>query len=141
MKTEEISYFKEALLAFLEENHPDLFHDHALIKERVERAREAYSESIQDGFTPIDAESIANQSLFEGLHFSKYATILDVLQSEFEDDFHEDQYESVAKGLLNECAPVFEKYDLDDEFIYSLDFDRLYTELTGTILIWIENGL
>lgn len=40
------------------------------------------------------------------------------------------------------CEPVFVNYKLTDDFAYTLDFDRLYTELTGTIAIWIEeNGL
>lgn len=40
------------------------------------------------------------------------------------------------------CEPVFERYELTDDFAYTTDCDRLYTELSDTITTWIrKNGL
>ena len=40
------------------------------------------------------------------------------------------------------CEPVFSSYELNDDFANGPEFDLLYTEITGTIAIWIEeNGL
>lgn len=136
---EELSYFKEALMAFLEENHPELFHNKALVQQRVDQAKTAYIESIQDGFDHIEAEAIASYSLYSGLHFSKYNTIRTVLADEFENDFPTDQYDALANKLLPECESIFENFNIDDDFAYSPEFDILYTQLTGTILIWLEN--
>jgi len=136
---EEMSYFKEALMAFLEENHPQLFHNNLLVYQRVERAKNAYAESIQEGFDHIEAEAIANYNLFQGLHFSKFNTIIDVLSNEFENDLPPDQFELLASQLLPECEAVFETFEINDDFAYSPEFDYLYTQLTGTILIWLEN--
>ena len=36
------------------------------------------------------------------------------------------------------CEEVFAKYPLSDDFLYEPAFDNLYTEITGTILIWLD---
>lgn len=136
---EELSYFKEALMAFLEENHPELFHNKVLVQQRVEQAKTAYVESIQEGFDHVEAEAIASYSLYNGLHFSKFNTIRTVLTDEFENDFSADQYEALANKLLPECEYIFDSFNIDDDFAYTPEFDILYTQLTGTILIWLEN--
>jgi len=47
-----------------------------------------------------------------------------------------------ALKMFPVCEPVFAGYELTDDFAYGFEFDLLYTELTGTITIWIEeNGL
>jgi hypothetical protein len=47
-----------------------------------------------------------------------------------------------ALKMMAVCKPVFEQYVLTDDFEDSPEYDLLYTELTGTIAIWIEeNGL
>ena len=47
-----------------------------------------------------------------------------------------------ALKMLPVCEPVFAGYALTDDFAYSPEFELLYTELTGTIAIWVEeNGL
>lgn len=136
---QELSYFKEALLAFLEENHPELFHNKKLVQQRVEQAKTAYVESIHEGFDHIEAEAIASYSLYNGLHFSKFNTIRAVLAGEFENEFQPDQYETLANKLLPECESIFDNFNIDDDFAYTPEFDILYTQLTGTILIWLEN--
>ena len=35
---------------------------------------------------------------------------------------------------------IFLQYMLSDEFIYSVDHDKLYTELTGFISLWLEEN-
>lgn len=47
-----------------------------------------------------------------------------------------------ALKMFRVCEPVFAKYELTDDLAYGYEFDLLYTEVTGTIAIWItENGL
>ena len=49
---------------------------------------------------------------------------------------------SVALQLLPECRKVFSGYTLSDDFMFSPEFERLYDELTGMVVIWLEeNGL
>jgi len=46
-----------------------------------------------------------------------------------------------ALKMLPVCEPVFVKYTLTYDFAYSGEFDLLYTELTGTVAIWIEENV
>jgi hypothetical protein len=47
-----------------------------------------------------------------------------------------------ALKMFRVCEPVFSNYQLTDDFAYGYEFDKLYTEIIGTIAIWIEeNGL
>ena len=47
-----------------------------------------------------------------------------------------------ALKMFPVCEPVFSGYELTDDFANGPEFDLLYTEITGTIAIWIEeNGL
>ncbi|MCS2440756.1 DUF1896 family protein [Bacteroides uniformis] len=49
---------------------------------------------------------------------------------------------TLALQLLPVCEEVFAKYPLSDDFQFEPAFDNLYTEITGTILIWLdENGI
>lgn len=140
--TEELDYYKMRLRKYLHGCFPELLEDKAFIQERSDSAAEAYEEAFLAG-NPIDiCKYEAQQVLFEGLYFSKYSTIFQVLVKEFEQDLKDEQVRPFAIQLLPVCEPLFEKYELDDDFAYSPEYDRLQTELTGAIALWIEeNGL
>ena len=71
-------------------------------------------------------------TLLEGLHYSKYAILREVVENEFADDVPEAKRESFTRKLLPLVGNVFSIYDLsDDNFALSPDYDLLYTELTG----------
>ncbi|MDR2534099.1 MAG: DUF1896 domain-containing protein, partial [Tannerellaceae bacterium] len=38
-----------------------------------------------------------------------------------------------------ECETVFSQYSLSDGFAYEPEYDLLYTELTGTIALYLES--
>ncbi len=160
----ELSYYGLSLLSFLKDSHPDRVNDRAFISERADRAAEVYSETIQSGLTHIEAEERASAELYRGLHFSPYNTIINILWEEFSDEIPEDNARDVALRLLPLCSevlakysesreinqagldlseahPVFYKYTLTDDFADTLQHDMLYTELTGTIQILLEDGL
>ena len=139
MNNNELSYYRLTLLSFLKDNHPELFRDGDLVSERVELATQTYSNSIKEGFDHTQAEAFANLNLFNGLHFSKYNTLKKIIWDEFEQEIDSDSADAVVIELLPQCDEIFSQYDLNDEFSYSVEFDLLYKELTGTVLIWLEN--
>lgn len=54
----------------------------------------------------------------------------------------DEELKPFALKMFPVCESVFLKYELTDDFAYCHEFDELYTEITGTISIWIEeNGL
>lgn len=138
----ELSYYRLSLLSFLKESHPTLVSDADFIKRRSDEAAKAYSNAIKDGLSHIEAEELANLTLFRGLLFSRHDIIVHVLWNEFADTIPQSEAANYAKKLLSPCESVFSQYllpyVLSDEFMYSPEYNSLYTELTGCIDLWLE---
>ena len=138
----DISYFKLSLIQFLRESHPEFSSNSEFISSRSEAATEIYEQAIKNGNEQINAVEYANEVLFRDLHFSKHDTLVTILWNEFADTVPQSSAKELAVKFLPECELVFVKYALSDDFAYSLEFDLLYTELTGTISIYFtKNGL
>ena len=140
--TPELSYFRLKLTAYLRDHQPELVDDATFVSSRSDAALTAYCDAVAQGFSHPEAESIASNVLFEGLHFSKYDTLMSVLENEFETELPSPLPERLAPILLKNKAilSVFGKYDLTDNFVASPQYEQLYTELTGTIVLIIEQN-
>ena len=138
----EPSYFLLKLEAYLGEHFPERVNDNAFVTARADEALTAYCDAVTQGFSHPEAESIASNVLFEGLHFSKYDTLVSVLENEFEAELPSPLPEKLAPILLRNKAVqrVFANYHLTDDFAASSQYDDLYTELTGTIVLIIEQN-
>lgn len=134
----ELSYYRLTLLSYLKESHPHLASDTDFIKNRADEASEAYSNAIKDGLSQTEAEELANLTLFRGLLFSKHDTIVHVLWNEFADIVPQSEAKDFALRILPQCEEIFSGYPLSDEFMYSPGYEKLYTELTGFIDLWLE---
>lgn len=143
MKTEkDLSYFKLRLQELLNTSFPELAWDSAFINERSRWATNAYSGAFIAGNPVEECERIADYILFEGLYFSQLDTLFKVVCNEFDTIMADEELRPFALKMLPICEPVFRTYPLSDDFADSPEFNLLYTELTGTIQIWIEeNGL
>ena len=135
----DLSYFRLSLLAFLRESHPQLLNDEKFIVARVDAALSAYGEAVQGGNNPLEAAQAANEMLFAGLHFSRHDTLKNILWNEYSAEISEAAAPIWAIRLLPECAAVFAKYPLSDDFAYSPEYELLYTELTGAIALYLES--
>lgn len=135
-----LSYYRLSLLSYLKESHPDLASDSDFIKTRADEAAEAYAQAIKDGLSHPEAEELANQTLFQGLLFSKQDMIINILWNEFADIIPQSEAKEYAQKILSQCEMIFLQYMLSDEFIYSADHDKLYTELTGFIDLWLQGN-
>lgn len=137
----ELSYFRLSLLSYLRDSHPDKAADRQFIALRGDAAAEAYSEAVKSGHTHDQADEIASETLYAGLHFSPYRTIVNILWDEFTDEIDPARAEELALGLLPRLQEFFAKYNLNDDFAGSAQYNLLYTELTGEIQILLEDGL
>ena len=104
-------------------------------------AAESYSEAIKSGLDHIQAAEIANETLFKGLHFSPYNIIVEILWNEFFDEVSPGEAQEKARELMPECQVVFAKYNLNDNYAETTEYQSLYTELVGTILMLLEDEL
>lgn len=138
----DLSYFTLRLQELIYASFPEKAHDQKFTKERSAWAAEAYECAFRSGNNPQQCDYIAEYILFEGLQFSKFDTVFQVVCNEFDTLMADEELRLFALRMSPVCEPVFTGYQLTDDFACSPEFDLLYTELTGTIELWIaENGL
>jgi len=142
MNTEtDFSYFRLTLLDFLKQHHPELVEDQGFINGRCEAAEEAYTSSFSENGTNLYSIEMANKALFENLEFSKFDMIHDIIIDEFSIEVPEYTARTFALRMLVVCETIFKKYPVGKDGEVN-NLDNLYTELTGTIQIYIEeNGI
>lgn len=138
----DLSFFTVRLVELLQLSFPELSKDSRFISGRSQLAADAYDNAFKAGNQVAVCDRIAEQVLFENLHFSKFDTIFKVVCNEFDTIMADHELHPFALEMLSVCEPVFVQYALTEEFADSDEFDLLYTELTGTVQIWIEeNGI
>jgi len=138
----ELSFFRLKLESYMSEHHPEKMSDTEFITARADMALTAYCDAVAQGFNHLEAERIASEVLFSGLHFSKYDTLVSVLEDEFERELPAPLPERLSLLLLANKAiqATFDKFGLTDEFAPNEQYDRIYTELTYTIVLLIESN-
>ena len=134
------SYFQLSLLTYLKESHPHLTEDFKLIQARAKNALDTYTSAIEEGYIATTAQELANEVLYKGLLFSKHDLLISVLWNEFPDIIAQSEAKEFATQIQAESEIVFSKYCLNDEFDYSPEYDKLYSEITGFIDIWLEEN-
>ena len=137
-KSAEFSYYGLYLLKYLRENHPNRASDTDFIEERADHAADVYEQSRLEGATPEGAQELAMDTLLRGLHYSRYAILREVVENEFADEVPPGDAPAFALTMLSAMEEVFARYPLADGFTYTAGYDRLYTELTGTVAIYLE---
>ncbi|PUV24455.1 DUF1896 family protein [Sphingobacterium athyrii] len=139
---QDYSYYHSKLVEHVESSFPERSKDSKFIEQRARWAANAYDGAFRAGNHVNNCDEIADFILYEGLHFSKFDTLFEVLTYEFNDVFDELDFRDFALKILPHCVDIFGRYDLTDDFAYTTDYDLLYTELTGLIALWIEeNGI
>ncbi|MTD67692.1 DUF1896 domain-containing protein [Flavobacterium sp. LC2016-13] len=134
-----LSYFRLRLQELLNTSFPEKAHDVKFIDQRSSWAANSYEGAFLAGNSQGQCEHIAEYILFEGLHFSMFDTIFQVVCNEFDTRMADEELRPFALKMLRVCQPVFINFTLTDDFADTVEFDLLYTELTGTIAIWIED--
>ena len=142
VQQKDLSYSRLRLQELLNTSFPEKANDQKFIEQRSSWAANAYEGAFSSGNAIEQCNEIANYILFEGLHFSKFDTVFQVVCNEFDTIMADEELRPFALKMLPVCEPVFSSYELNDDFANGPEFDLLYTEITGTIAIWIEeNGL
>ena len=134
----ELSYYGLYLLSFLNENHPERLPDTGFIETRSALADDIYEQARREGHAVEQAQELAMTALLKDLHFSKFNTLIEVLWNEFAGEVPPENAAEVAFKMQPSLETVFANYSLSDDFAYNKDYDSLYTELTGAVLLYIE---
>lgn len=137
-KRKELSYYHLYLQKHLQENRFEQAGDASFIETRADLAATTYEQARREGYPIEGAQELAMQTLLKGLHHSKYAILREVITNEFAYEIPETQQEAFTAKLLPLVDNVFSIYDLsDDYFAQSLDYDLLYSELTGAVVLYL----
>lgn len=134
----ELSYYRLSLMQFLSGSHPDKSGDEKFITARADAAAEAYESAVKRGMSHIEAEETASVILYKGLHFSAFDTLRNILQDEFSGEIFDP--ENVAKIIYPRLKSVINNYRINDDFADSSEYEKLYTEIVGSVQIMIEDG-
>lgn len=144
MKKEErdFSYYQLKLQEHVTSNFPEKSDDSIFIDQRASWAVNAYEGAYRSGNAVHKCDEIADYILYEGLHFSKFNALFEVLTYEFSNLLFDFEFRDFALEILPKCDAVFNQFELTDDFLYTSDYDVLYKELRDFIAIWVEkNGI
>ncbi len=144
MKTtkKELSYYRLRLETYLKDYHPHRLSEETFIVERAEAAAKTYEENFLAGANTDEADQQALEVLFQGLHFSEYFFIEQILDNEFSDEVPAELTANLADMILKNdtIKETIARYNPGDSFDEKPEYELLYTELTGAIQIVIENN-
>lgn len=136
---QELSYYGLYLLRYLLEQHSRKAKDLNFIYNRELQAAETFEQARLDGHSVEGAQELAMAELMKELSITSWSILTEVLEKEFAAEVDEEQRIPFAEKLLPLVKPVFEPYDLTQpEFELSTDYAQLYTELTGAVVLYIE---
>lgn len=136
-----LSYFELLLLDYLRISHPDKIQDKESIINRSNQATQILSDEIKNGANYFSAQETARCFLFDGLIFSPFDLLKEILRNEFSNEFSEENIQEVALRLLPIVKNEFETYELTDDFSAKPECTILYNTLTGRLLNLLKNDL
>lgn len=136
----ELSYYGDYLIRYLQENHPEKEINAVFIKERSDAATEAFESLYQEGHSAEGAQEEAMKILLSGLYFSEFNIVIEILWNECNQEVRQEDAEAISQMLLPLLETVFDAYPIGDDMLYGPVYDLLYKELTGTIRIIIEKN-
>ena len=139
-RKKEFSYYRLRLESYLKDYHPERLADETFIRARSDAAAQAYEDAFRQGYPVLEAGYIATEVLFAGLHFSPYQFIEQIIDNEFANEVPAELSGKLSLLLLEhkEVKDTFDRYHPGDDFDEKPEYDRLYTELTGTIATVME---
>ena len=114
----DLSYFRLRLHFFFFFFFPEKANDQKLINQRSSWATNVYEGAFQSGNDIEKCNEIANYILFDGLHFSKFDTVFQVVCNEFDTIMADEELRPFALKMFRVCGPIFSNYELTDDFAY-----------------------
>jgi hypothetical protein len=108
----DLSYFRLRLQELLNTSFPEKANDQKFINQRCSWAINAYEGTFQSGNDIEKCNEIANCILFEGLHFSRFDTVFQVVCNEFDTQMADEELQPFALKMFRVCEPIFSNYAL-----------------------------
>lgn len=134
--------FVGRLAEFILTHHPNRMKDTEFIVERAATAARTFEKSSMDGMTVDEAMAEADRTLFQGLLFSPYHMVRDVLLVHFGYTEEDDELDEFTLQMLDTVHPVIAAHHPDDDFQGSNDYPVLFDEIKESINQYlVRNGI
>ena len=101
---QELSYFRLKLRSYMSEHHPEKLQDTEFITARADMALTVYCDAVAQGFTHIEAESMASEALYQGLHFPSTIRLYPCWKTSLKGNFLHRSPEKLVPILLSNKA-------------------------------------
>ena len=139
---QELSYYRLRLEHYLKDYHPERLSDESFISARSEMAAEVYEESFLRGNNPYEAHNEAIASLLEGLEFSPYMIVEDIVEQELKLSIPRELNAPLSKLLMAhpEVRKYLASFDFTDNFEDKAEFQDFRNELIGLLAEIIEGN-
>lgn len=137
-----LNYFKEYYLEFLNENHPDYVKKQGdeleeLVEDKAKLAFKAFNEAREGGADLQQSLEFARELLKEGKKFSRYDVVYNIVEERFTKIFEK----WIAEGILKEnciritedCEDIFKLFDTTDDFVYEDELENSIFERIKTL--------
>ena len=105
-------YFETMLAAFLYEKHPHMAGDKKLITSRSKAAFKTYGEICAKGYDHFLALERACMELIDGLQFSLYQFLYDMLTDDF-NEIADEERRDFCLAILPECQKAYNSLSFD----------------------------
>lgn len=131
-KKKELNYYRLRLRHYLKDYHPQLLGDEAFISSRAEAASEACERAFLTGSNPYEAHYESVQVLLEGLEFSPYLLIEDLIE---EMGVSEEMLPTLALRLITspKVQSILAEYSFSDEFELTTEYEDVRERIRDTI--------
>lgn len=134
--------FTARLIEFMMSNHPDRMEDTPFILERAATAARTFESASMSGMTVDESMAEAEHTLFEGLHFSPYLMVQDVLLLHFGYTEDDDELDEFTLQMLEIVRPLISTHSPDDYFQSSDRYPVLFDQIKDSINQYlVRNGI
>lgn len=124
--------FQNYLYDYLLINYPEKI-DMCFIKQRNAIALHIFYETLKTSNDFDWANEKAMDVLMEGIQFSKVDFIHDILVEKYSEYYSRRSLYNLSKMIIGQCEPIFGRYTLSDDFIFSPQAESLREELLPII--------
>ena len=125
------AFYKE-LKNYVKNYHPKYMLDEDFLQSRSEMAEQTFISCSAEGMDIEQSKEEANVVLYAGLEFSTFSLVEDIIEEQFSNLNFSDR-DKFAMQMYLMLQPVFDGYNIDDNFERSSEYDNLYNEVVGFI--------
>ena len=144
MKTIPINHsvFYARLTEYVMIHHPQRIKETDFITERAAAAARVFESSSIAGMSVEEAMAEADHTLFEGLLFSPFQLVREVVITEFDYTENDDELDEFTLQMLDNVQPLIAAHQPDDHFQGSTEYTELYNEIKESINQYlVRNGI